>query len=321
MVLDILIPVGRLILLTAAGFAVFKIALVRDRFLKPAVFVMLNVVFPLYFLLLIPAQWADGIAAGWHWMLIFFVAFLVFMAAQFGIAKLLINRVSILTTDFPRELMVLFAMQNAGYIPLPIIAAVAPPAVSVYLAFYVMAFILSFFTIAVWIIRGAAGGSGPIFKINPPVVGILGGLVLAVTGVYQRLPAWIDVVHQWSSVIALDGVMVLLGGILAGLPAGSFRYRHEYGGFVLVKMLIFPAAVLGILLLIPLHTVDPSLAAAIKLAFVLEAVVPPATNIMVITRAYGTDEQLRFAGGAMGFTYLASIVLIPAFLVLATVVF
>jgi hypothetical protein len=115
--------------------------------------------------------------------------------------------------------------------------------------------------------------------------------------------------------------MILLGGILAALPHGSFRYRREYGGLILIKMLIFPAAVLGVLALIPLGGVRSEIASAIKLAFVLEAVVPPATNIMVITRAYGTEEQVRFAGGAMLFTYAASLLLIPLFLIVATLAF
>jgi malate permease and related proteins len=318
---DILIPVGRLFLLTAIGFAVFKIEWLERHLLKPFVFLMLNVIFPLYFVHLIPSGWADGLEVGWHWMLIFFGAFLVFMGVQFALAKALINRVKLLETDSPRELMILFAMHNAGYIPLPILAALAPPAVNVYMAFYVMAFILSFFTIAVWIIQGAAGSGRPKLTINPPVVGILLGLVVAVTGIYGNLPAWVTAPFRWSSYVALDAVMVLLGGILAALPEGSFRYRREYGGLILVKMLIYPAAVLGILALIPLEGVQPEIASAIKLAFVLEAVVPPATNIMVITRAYGTEDQVRFAGGAMLFTYAASLVLIPLFLILATVAF
>ena len=338
MVLEILIPVGRLFLATILGFAVFKIDAVRRALLKPVVFLFVNVVFPFYFVDTLPRQWADGIAAGWIWMLAFFIAYLVFLAVQYGIAKLLINRLRLLRSNHPEELLVLFCMHNAGYIPIPIIAAVAPPAVSVYMSFYVMAFILSFFTLAVWIIQGAAevrvardaddtdtegapdaAATRPKFKLNAPVVGILAGLILAATGLYDRLPTWVQAPFRGASFIALDGIMVVLGGVLASIP--GMNYRSEFGGLVLVKMVLFPLAVLGLMALIPLRGVSAEVSAGIKLAMVLEAAVPPATNILVITKAYGTEEQVEYAGSAIITTYAAGLILMPAFLIASRLVF
>jgi predicted permease len=50
-------------------------------------------------------------------------------------------------------------------------------------------------------------------------------------------------------------------------------------------------------------------------------VVPPATNILVITQAYGNREQVEYAGSAILVTYAAGLVLMPAFLILSRVVF
>ena len=69
-----------------------------------------------------------------------------------------------------------------------------------------MAFVILFFTVAVWIIQGSAGGRTR-FTVNAP--------------------------------------MVVLGAILASIPAKSLRYRREFGGYVLIKMILFPAIVLG----------------------------------------------------------------------------
>lgn len=336
MILDILLPVGRLVAATLVGFLVFKIEPVRRYALRPFVFLIVNIVFPLYFVHTMPSQWADGLAAGWGWMVVFFLAYLVFLAAQYGLARVLINRVGLFRTEHPQELLVLFAMHNAGYIPIPIIAALTPPAVSVYMSFYMMAFVLSFFTIAVWIIQGAAhirttGSSQadvapaarprPRFKLNAPVVGILAGLVFAVTGLYDVLPGWAKAPFRFSSVIALDAIMGVLGAVLASIPGRAIRMRREFAGLVLVKMVAFPAAVLGLMALVPLDGLDPRVASGIKLAMVLEAVVPPATNILVLTKAYGTDEQVEYAGSAIAVTYAASIVLIPLFLVASRLVF
>ncbi|MFW6258008.1 MAG: hypothetical protein ACOC26_00770 [Halochromatium sp.] len=124
-IVDILLPVGRLFAATLAGFLVFKVPLIQRHLLRPVVFAIVNVVFPLYFVHTMPSQWDAGVGAGWEWMLLFFVAYLVFLVLQYGLGKLLINRVRLLTTDHPQELLVLFTMHNAGYIPIPIIAMVA----------------------------------------------------------------------------------------------------------------------------------------------------------------------------------------------------
>jgi malate permease and related proteins len=315
--------------MTLAGFLVFKIRPIERHLLKPAVFAIINVVFPLYFVHTLPSQWAAGIEAGWHWMLVFFLAYLVMLGAQVGMAKLLINRVKLFETKYPRELLVLFAMHNAGYIPIPIVAALAPAAVSVYMSFYLMTYVLLFFSVAVWILRGAAadahGSEGqpgrPSFRLNAPTVGILVGLLLAITGVYDAFPDWVKLPFRWASLIALDGIMVVLGAVLARVSKTGFAYRKEFGGLVLAKMVVYPLLMLGLLLLIPLPGVRPEIASGIYLALVLEAAVPPATNILVVTQAYGTKDQVEYAGSAILFTYAAGLVLMPVFLILSRVIF
>jgi len=201
------------------------------------------------------------------------------------------------------------------------------------MSFYMMAFVLSFFTIAVWIIQSAAHvrvhGHGaasaararPRFRLNAPVVGILVGLLLAVTGWYEELPGWVRAPVRWSSVVALDAIMVVLGAVLASIPSGAMRYRSEFGGLVLIRMVLYPLAVLALMTLVPLPGLSPEVAAGIRLAMVVEAAVPPATNILVITKAFGTDEQVEYAGGAIVTTYLAGLVLLPLFLVASKLLF
>ncbi len=316
MLLDIILPVLRLFALTLGGYLVFRITVLRRATLRPLVWVTTNLVLPFYFIHTFPDRWSVGMEAGWIWVVVFFVSYLVFLGAQLVLGKLLINRIPLVQTEYPRELLVIFAMHNAGYIPLPIIAALAPPAVTLYLSFHVMAFMFSFFTIAVWIIQGAAGRR-PKIPINGPIIGLVVGLILAVTGVYGQAPVWLTAPFRFSARIALDLIMVVLGGVLASIPAKALRFRREFGGYVLFKMVLWPALVVGILVLIPLRSLDPTLASGIKLAMVLEAAVPPATNIVVITKAYGTDEQVEYAGSAIVVTYLAGVVLIPLFLVIS----
>ena len=319
-IIEILIPILRLILLTLAGFFLFRIREVRERLLKPLVWLTLNIVFPLYFVHSLPSQWAGGREAGWAWAAIFFSAYLVFLGFQLVLAKLLINRVPLLRTKYPREFLVLFAMHNAGYVPLPIIAALAPEVVSLYLSFYLIPFIILFFTVGAWLIQGGAEKSGR-FTINGPMVGIAVGLILAVSGVYSGLPAWVQAPFRFVSSFALDAVMIVLGAILGSIPAKAIKYRREFGGYILVKMILFPLAVFGLMLVLSFRNLSTEVSAGIKLAMLVEAVAPPATNIMVLTKAYGTDDQLEYAGSAIIYSYLAAVVIMPIFLVLAELFF
>lgn len=320
MVLDVLLPVLRLIALTVGGFLLFRIRLLQRRVLKPLVWLTTNIALPFYFIHMLPTRWADGAETGWVWSVIFFAAYLVFLGLQIAMGKLLINRVPLLRSEHPRELLVIFAMHNTTYIPLPILAVVAPPVVSLYLSFYVMAFMICVWTVTPAMLRGGAGGRlrG---LLNGPTIGIALGLAVAVTGLYGELPAWATAPFRVSARFALDLIMVVLGGILAAIPAESLRFRREFGGYVLVKMVLWPALVIGILLLIPLGAIEPAVASGIKLAMVLEAVVPPATNIVVIARAYGTDAQVEYTGSAIIITYIAAAGLIPLFLVVSRLIF
>lgn len=340
-VLEVLIPVLRLFLLTIGGFIVFKIDWVRKHLLKPFVWLIMNVVFPLYFVHSLPTQWSEGAKTGWLWAGIFFAAYLVYVLIQVGMSRLLMNRTPLTRTDQPREFLVMFTMHNAGYIPLPIVAALTPAVVSLYIKFYALGFMLLFFTVAVWIIQGGAeaarsasesGSGGPTaaargaagrirFRPNAPMVGIAIGVILAVTGLYLRLPPAVQAPFRFASTIALDAVMVVLGAVLASIPGKSMKFRREYVGYVIAKMIIFPLVVLGILLLIPMRSLDPAIASGIKLALVLEAAVPPATNIVIISKAYGTPEQVEYAAGAVVYTYIAALVIIPVFLVVSRLVF
>lgn len=317
---EVLLPVLRLFGFAIAGFLVFKIDLVRKAFFKPFLWITMNVLFPFYFIHSLPTQWSAGAESGWIWFAIFFGAYVAFLAIQIVAARLLINRAPLMKTEFPRELLVIFSMHNAGYIPLPIVAALAPAVVSLYLSFYVMAFVILFFTVAVWIIRGSAGHRTR-FTVNGPLVGIVLGLALALGGFYGDLPGWVQAPFQFASSIALDALMVVLGAVLATIPVKALRYRREFGGYILYKMILFPALVLGALVFIPLRGLPAEVAAGIKLAMVLEAAVPPATNIMVITKAYGSDEQVQYAGSAIITSYAAGLVLMPLFLVLSRLVF
>ncbi|WP_455381538.1 AEC family transporter [Salinispira pacifica] len=318
MLQPIFLVVLRLFGLTLAGYLLFRIPVVRRRLLDPFVFIVLNVLFPLYFVHNFPAGWDAAVAVGWQWMVIFFVACIVLMGFQIVLGQLLVYRTKLLPTDHPRELVTLFAIHNAGYLPLPILAVFAPRSLMVYMFFFVLAFNLIFWTVAV---SYMSGHGRLVFKVNVPLFGIFAGLILAVFHLYHYVPSFLRLPIQYAGDSSMDLVLVALGGVLATIPPADLRIRQEFVRLVLLKLLLFPALFLLLMLFIPLRGLPPDLAFGIRLGVVLQAAVPPATNIMIVAKAYGTDDQVHFTGSGVIVTYLASLVTLPLFLFLSTLLY
>lgn len=308
-----LIVLVRIFGLTAAGFIVFQLRFLQDRVLPPIVFVTVNVLFPMYSVYSLSAGWSEATSGGIVWMAIFFVACVLTIGLQTGVAFAVVNRTKIFATERPNQLRVLFAAHNAGYIPLPILGPLVSPSVLVYMFFYVLAFQLLFWTVALSAIRGSGGVS---FRLSMPLVGIVVGLVVAATNTYRFMPAPIEFVFSFAGSYAMDFILVVLGGILAGIPRHHMRFRPEFGWFVVAKMIAFPALMVPVSWLLTRGIADPNLAFGIRLALVIEAAVPPATNIMIATKQFGQEEDVRYTGTAILVTYAAAAVTLPLFVTL-----
>ena len=85
-------------------------------------------------------------------------------------------------------------------------------------------------------------------------------------------------------------------------------------------MLIYPIFALGLAWLIP-EGVGETLRWGLRITLIVEAAVPPATNVLLIAKAFGTDKQVHYIGGAILTSYLASIVTMPLFFTLAILLF
>ncbi|HUX13140.1 MAG TPA: AEC family transporter [Spirochaetia bacterium] len=314
----ILLVVLRLFGLTLAGYLLFRIPIFRRRVLDPFVLLVLNVLFPLYFVHNFPAGWDAAVSVGWQWMAIFFGACFVLIGLQIVIGRYLVYHTGLFRTEHPRELISLFAIHNAGYLPLPILAVFAPRSLMVYMFFFVLAFNLVFWTVAV---SYMSGHGRLIFRANVPLVGIFVGLLLAVFHLYHYAPEFVRVPIRFAGDLSMDLVLVALGGVLATIPASDLRLRREFGSLVLLKLVLYPALVLVAMAFVPLRGLSPELAFGIRLGVVLQAAVPPATNLMIVAKAYGSEEQVRYVGSGIIVTYLASLVTLPLFLFLSTVIY
>lgn len=317
------IVIGRLIFLTLAGYVLFRPAWSQKRLYPVALFLTLNVLFPLYFVRRMPEGWETAVSAGWGWMVGFFLLGAGTLAFYGWLARGIVRR---LPVEQPPQWVLLFAVHNAGFIPLPIMEIFAPEAVTVYMFFYLLAFNLIFWTVVANVVQREGGGKGKLITINPPLVGILIGLFLAMTDLYARIPELLQLPIESAAAIALDAALVILGGALAAIPKEDLRIRKEFVQFALVRLVALPALALAFVSLpvwsrIPVFAGSPELLWGLRLVLVLQAAVPPATNSMIAVRAYGTERQVHYTASGMITAYLFSAVTIPLFLAVSLALF
>lgn len=317
----ILIAALKLIGLTGGGYLLFSIPVLRRRLLQPLLFVTMNGLLPVYFVHRLPMGWAGAMAGGWYWMAGFFVAYFAMTAVHVAIGTLLVRRSSALRAGGERRriFIAICTVHNAGFIPLPILEVIAPPAITVYMFMYVLGFSLVMWSVAVPMVSG--GGSIFRLRLNGPLVGVLVGLAVAASGLYPSVPAAAREALGSVGDIALDCVLVTLGGILATIPRAQLRVEPEFRSLALVRFLLYPAVLLLVAILLPLDALSPEMQWGLRVALVLQGVTPPATSLMLVAKRFGSAENTAYLGSGILLTYLLSFVTIPLFLVVSTLLF
>ncbi len=315
----IFIIVAKLLIQWTTGYLIFQPRIMRRYILPPAMFLIMKVMFPLHFVWNLPRGWERAVGAGWYWLVIFFTAAFLMILMQLWISKFFVKSGRLLDTEHPRSMRVLFAMHNAGFIPLPIMAVLAPLEVNIYMFMYVLGFNLVFWTAAVHMLSNSGGGFR--IKINPPLIGIFVGILIAVFDLSDYIPRVIVPVLRISGTYTLDLMMILLGGVLATIPRSDLKYRPEFGKLVGLRFFLYPAGMLIVAALLPLSWLPQEIQWGLRLALVVQAAVPPATNVMLIAKLYGRDDQVHYIGTGIITTYLASLITLPIFLTIATFFF
>lgn len=314
-ILQLLHTVGYLTLLAGIGFVVFRHPWMQRRVFPAYLVLILSVLFPFYFVVRVPTGWESAAALGWPLLVTLFVLCVVMMGLQGWLGQV-IGRRRWASVSQPTSYVLIAAIHNAGFVPLPILERLAPEGVLLGMFFYLLAFNLTFWALAVPVIKTGHMDLRRIsFRLNPPLVGMGIGFALAITGAHRLVPA---PALDWGlriGELALDGALVALGGALAGIRE-PMRFRREHWIFAGWRMVAYPAAMLLVVAL-PWPGLNGPLGWGLRMMLVLQATTPPATQTLVVTRAMGTVEQLHYTGGMILFSYLVSLVTIPLFVGLA----
>ncbi|MCJ7605914.1 MAG: AEC family transporter [Dehalococcoidales bacterium] len=144
--------------------------------------------------------------------------------------------------------------------------------------------------------------------INPVLIATVLAILIQAVDIERFFPGFLLDIFKILGAMALPLVMIILGGslYLDFQQKGRF-YLGEISKFIIVKNLVFPLVIIGVLLLLrPTYN--------IALMFFLQAVVPPVTAAPILTERAGGNKavvtQFVFA------SFIASMLTIPALFLL-----
>jgi predicted permease len=204
-------------------------------------------------------------------------------------------------------------LQNAIFFPLIIIAGLFPGQAAEYLVLLFLFTLLQptlAFTVYPYFFRNQTQNTRFNWQriINPVLIATIIGIVLGLTRVSQYVPEFLIMILTMIGAMAIPLFMLILGGNVyndykQNQGTGGGFYWTEIIKFVLVKNILFPAVLLGILIWL-----RPSY----PLAFIiiLQAAVPPITAIPIFTERSGGNRMIT--NQFVVASFLASIVTIPA---------
>jgi len=216
--------------------------------------------------------------------------------------------------DLPekRSMLAVASMQNAGYLVLPIGAALYPDQFDEF-ALYVSLFIAGFNPV-LWSIgkflatNGAPRSSDWRGMLNPPLVACLSALALVLTGVSRFISTPVLETIELIGEGAVPVATVVLGAMLGGMSLRLRPHLWDAARALAVKYGLLPGLTVAVLSMTDIGATDPLLARFL----VLQAASAPAVGLILQVRAYGGDEQK--VGTVMLLSYVACIVGLPVWL-------
>lgn len=212
-------------------------------------------------------------------------------------------------TVFKKEFISLVAFQNSGYVPLLLVATMFPGPQAQELFIFILLFLVGFdsvfWSLGVWLLtRSKIKKFELVNLLASPLGAVATSLFLIALGLERFIPEVLLKPVKMFGDCALPLAMVVVGGNLARITV-SFGNKKDVFWVILGKLVILPVLALFL-------TSAFQIKGLIGFLIVLEAAVPSATSLSVVTRYYKIEDKLINQG--IFFTYLASLVTIPVFL-------
>ncbi len=204
----------------------------------------------------------------------------------------------------------LLSFQNAGYIPLPLAAALLPPGeretVFMYIFLWTMGSSPLLWSMGTALVSGRLRDKSLRLRalLTPPFVATSFTVTLSLCGFARYVPQIVVETASLAGEMTVPLIMFALGGLLGTLSLYGRANVRELGLLVGLKLLFLPLVALAAIRLL-----QPDRLVAFLI--LLQAASPPATGLAVMASHYTTSPE--FINKAILYTYLCSIVTIPLF--------
>lgn len=202
------------------------------------------------------------------------------------------------------------SFSNAGFVGIPLVtAAVGEQAVFFLCGMLVWVNLLQW-TWGSAVMRGERISVSPKeLTRNPFLIATVLGLLLFLTGLGTHLPAVLS--KAMEGVAGLNGplAMMVLGTYLAQTRLRELFTKPRLYLLSLIRLWMIPLATLAVFLLLPFDT-------EMRIAVLIAASAPIGANAAVYAQLYGADYP--YACQMVALCELASVVLLPLFMMLAT---
>lgn len=295
-------------LLGGCGYFLIKKSVIDEAGLKTLSKLVVELFLPLFIFSQFMQRFSFSLYSNW---LIFPFLSLVITAVGLGLGMVYLKIFNVASGQKEkREFLSLVMFQNSGYLPLILAATLLPTgeaqALYIYIFLFLLGFNLTIWSFGCWFLRQESIKNLEWASFfSPPVIATLVSLFLVLLRIDRLIPMPIINASDMLGKCVLPLAMIVVGGGLALIPFSEKIDKKTIGAVTILKLFVLPIAALLFLLIfkVPFY---------IGILVMLEASVPSATSLSLITRHYNLDDRLINQG--VLYTHIVSLFTLPLFL-------
>lgn len=238
-----------------------------------------------------------------------FAPFSIFLGGLLGLIGASVFKVA---RAYRRSVVAMSSFCNSGYLLIPVAIALfqgeEQTLAILYIGLYILFFSPLMWTYGVRLLRGkeGEGSKGVAGWITPPAVGVVCGVIAALPGpkgVLSHVEFLIKALKMVGDA-TVPLAMIILGAILATIRINTSLNWRGISAISAAKLILLPIVTIGLVRIFGFSHL-------LGLVMLIEAAAPPATNLVIIARRYGGEDQ--FVSSTTFITYLFCILTLPLF--------
>jgi predicted permease len=305
---DILVHTLPVFLMVGVGYLTRYLGVITEEAEKSVMRLVVNVLYPCFILSKIPGNQSlqqvsvVGLALS--------AGFLLTLSGLI-VSRLIGAGLKISKKDGLNTFCVATAIQNYGFIPIPLIAALFPESADQTLGVlfvHNLGLELAMWTVCIVLLSGTASGALKRL-INGPTIAITVGLVLNFTGFHQWIPSVADKAIQDLGNCTIPISLVLVGAALASVISS---HKLELNPKIIFSSLLVRFAIMPIAFIAVAALMTGS--QELQRVLIVEAAMPAAIFPIVLAKHYGGKPSV--AVQICLATSIISLILTPAWLLL-----